>query len=502
MSEHSRDRAVPSPSRTLATTSPPVIDPSIPDTSVPSLIQELMAERRGWRESVLSGLLWTATATGLLTLLLLALQGVLERGFGAVLVVAFGGACLGIGSRVPLEARALLLMLSIYVACVIQLAGLGFAPNSLVAFAFLVAMATLLLGRRAGIATVVTCVVTLTTIALLHHYELLVRPPTWWAAFDTANLQGVARVVIIFSGAMSALVIGFSHLLERTETLAREKAKSLAALQQAELERERITKTLEQRDAADRRARELELLGRLASYAAHDFNNALFVIQGNAELARRSMADPQEFDAALRAIELAAHDAASTSRQLLALGTRQPTPGKNLSLADQAQRAGRLLQRILSTQIEVHVRAESTPAIHADEGGIQRILINLALNARDAMPKGGILQLRVRNAQPHELDDTECDEDFVVLEVSDSGSGMDPDTVGRLFEPSFTTKGEQGTGLGLASTHELVERTGGRIEVESEPGRGTRFSIYWPVAEHERPSLYGRGHRPQLDART
>jgi two-component system cell cycle sensor histidine kinase/response regulator CckA len=222
---------------------------------------------------------------------------------------------------------------------------------------------------------------------------------------------------------------------------------------------------------------------------AHDFNNALLIIQANADLARLR---PSYAETALQAISEAIHQAAATTRQLRAFSPQAQQPPRVVSLGDTLEREVQLLKWILPANIALRYEEPSAEVtVLGDEGQIQSLLTNFALNARDAMPEGGTLEMRLRSATPDERDDSAQDgDDFAVIAIEDTGVGMSPETTARIFEPFFTTKGAAGTGLGLASVRAIVERAGGRIEVESAIGRGTRFRIFWPIhrAENARRS--------------
>jgi two-component system, cell cycle sensor histidine kinase and response regulator CckA len=229
------------------------------------------------------------------------------------------------------------------------------------------------------------------------------------------------------------------------------------------------------REAAYRKAAELEILGRLSGSMAHDFNNALLVIF--AAVDQFSRADvPPELEPAVDAIRSAATQAASATRQLRAFGPHTSHSVANVNLAPAVRRLAALLERVVPSNIEIELDVDDDVGILADEAQIQRMLTNLVLNARDAMRDGGRVILRVKRAA------TESGA-FALLEVEDNGGGMSEDVVQRLFEPFFTTKGGAGTGLGLASVRQLVEGAGGQVNVRSRLGVGTTLSVHWPLAE-------------------
>jgi len=219
-------------------------------------------------------------------------------------------------------------------------------------------------------------------------------------------------------------------------------------------------------------ASQLEALGRLAGGVAHDFNNLLMVITSFAEIVITSLStqDPRRND--LAEIKRAVDSASHLTRQLLAFGRRQISQPRTVAAEDVVTGVRTMLSRVLGPGITIEVAlAETHHTVYVDPVQLEQVLVNLALNARDAMPGGGVLTLSTRSRGDH-----------VVIGVRDTGTGMDPATRARIFEPFFTTKERgRGNGLGLASAHGIVEQFGGRIEVTSEVGHGTLFEIELPV---------------------
>ena len=233
-------------------------------------------------------------------------------------------------------------------------------------------------------------------------------------------------------------------------------------------------------------SQKMESVGRLAGGVAHDFNNLLTVIKGYLELALSGLhpRDPLYHD--LSEANTAADSAAALTQQLLAFSRKQIINPQVLSLNDVITRVRKMLPRLLGEDIELRtVLAPALGRVRFDPGQSEQILINLAVNARDAMPEGGKLAIETANTSfdaAYARDHPEVQPgDYVMLAVSDTGSGMSDDVKAHLFEPFFTTKGPgRGTGLGLAMILGAVSQNGGRIEVDSEPGHGTTFKIYLP----------------------
>jgi PAS domain S-box-containing protein len=234
-----------------------------------------------------------------------------------------------------------------------------------------------------------------------------------------------------------------------------------------------------------RRAHKLEAVGRLAGGVAHDFNNLLTVINGFSEMVIRGLSkpDPVRIGSQMEEIRKAGERASTLTRQLLAFGRQQIQMRTRVNLNEVVEETRKLIARVIGEDIEIGTAlCPDLAAIHADVGQLEQVIMNLALNARDAMPDGGLLILETGNARI----DVAPDEDvrpgaYVTLAVTDTGLGMDEETRARAFEPFFTTKElGKGTGLGLATVYGIVKQSGGHIEVESEVDRGTTFRIYLP----------------------
>lgn len=236
------------------------------------------------------------------------------------------------------------------------------------------------------------------------------------------------------------------------------------------------------------RAQRLEIVGKLAGGVAHDFNNALTVMIGCAELGRRSVPDGHPAREHFEEIVTVAQRAAEVTRQLLALAKKQILQPKVVRLDDVVLRTDQMLRRLIGEDIElITVLAAERWPVFIDPGQVEQVLVNLVVNARDAMPEGG--KLRIESAY-RQLDASAAAARglepgrWVELCVSDTGAGMTPEVQARIFEPFFTTKEpNRGTGLGLATCQAIVEHAGGRIAVESAVGRGSRFEISLPAVD-------------------
>lgn len=232
--------------------------------------------------------------------------------------------------------------------------------------------------------------------------------------------------------------------------------------------------------------RRLESIGRLAGGVAHDFNNLLGVILGCAQLLENHMAEPETMSRLLDQIKQATENAASLTRQLLAYSLQQVLEPQVLDLNTVVQKIELLLQRLIGDDVQIQSKLDpKIGRVRADPGQLEQVIMNLAINARDAMPNGGKLFLETSNIDADEAyvkqHSTVTPGPYVMLSVSDSGAGMDSSMLDRIFEPFFTTKERgKGTGLGLSTVYGIVKQSGGYIWVYSELGMGTVFKIYLP----------------------
>jgi PAS domain S-box-containing protein len=237
-----------------------------------------------------------------------------------------------------------------------------------------------------------------------------------------------------------------------------------------------------------RQAQKMEAVGQLAGGVAHDFNNLLTVITSYSGLLLADLPESEPIRAEIREIEEAARRAAALTRQLLAFSRRQVLQPQQVEVTSLIEQLEKLLRRLVREDIHIATTlGADTGTVWADPGQLEQVLVNLVVNARDAMPDGGSLTIRTTSSQypPHltpSAEMTSAAGRCVLIEVSDTGTGMTPAVKARIFEPFFTTKGPgAGTGLGLSTVYGIVRQSGGDIAVQSAPGAGTTFRVYLPA---------------------
>jgi nitrogen-specific signal transduction histidine kinase/ActR/RegA family two-component response regulator len=239
-------------------------------------------------------------------------------------------------------------------------------------------------------------------------------------------------------------------------------------------------------------AQKMEAMGRLAGGVAHDFNNLLTVILGETELLQRDLPVEGEQAEMLRDIHHAADSAAALTRQLLAFSRKQLVAPTVFDINTAIVETSKMLRRLIGEQVQLETRlAPDAGVVRLDRGQLEQVMTNLAVNARDAMPNGGLLVVETSpvtlDADYAALYPEVLPGDYVLIAVNDTGAGMTPEVKANIFDPFFTTKERgKGTGLGLAMIHGIVKQAGGHIAVYSELGVGTTFRLYFPRVEERR----------------
>ncbi|MHB1414090.1 MAG: ATP-binding protein, partial [Chloroflexota bacterium] len=303
-------------------------------------------------------------------------------------------------------------------------------------------------------------------------------------------------MAVVSTGVSRPYAVIFQSLQQRETALceANEELEDRVRARTSDLEQtiEELERRSTQRQQAEeqlRQSQRMEAVGRLAGGVAHDFNNLLTVIIGHADLLLTEVEPGSESRGDVEGIRASADRAAALTRQLLAFSRRQALQPHVFNLDDVAQSMADLLKRLIGEDIDLVFREDSALwPVEADPGQLEQVIMNLALNARDAMPEGGKLTLETANVElgpDYVATHSEAEPGpHVMLAVSDTGTGIAPDVLHHIFEPFFTTKETgKGTGLGLATVYGIVKQSGGNIWVYSEPGHGTTFKLYFPRAE-------------------
>ncbi len=444
--------------------------------------QRASAAVQAWRERVLNLVLLVGLGAFTVAFLARLREDLSYRdGFtSGVLLPPLGLIVVGLlWRRGPFVVRKALLVLAFQITTVLVATRSGFLlPNMFVATLMVSVWSALFLEARGTWITWASIAAVWTGVAV-YAVATGLRPES--PALDPSDAANWARVLAIYLTISAGTVSTVRFLVGRLET-AMQKSDDLRQALETE-SAQRITALEDQRrlEVQLEQSQKLEALGTLAGGVAHDFNNLLVVILGNAELIAETSND-DDAKAAAKDIVAAADRATGLTRQLLAFGRQRVKQRAPIDVGESIAESVRLLRRVLPERIALDTElADELPRAWGPPTAVEQIFLNLCVNARDAIHEHGTITVRTCLARRRVPGD-DREGDFVQVSVGDDGHGMTEETRRRVFEPFFTTKAlGQGTGLGLSVVHGLVEQCGGFIEVESTPGDGTRFDVFFAI---------------------
>lgn len=395
-----------------------------------------------------------------------------------------------LNSKIPFQIKVSSVLTVLYLLGVILLISLGEEGVGYLWLFALPVLAGILRGLKAAIISVALNIFTLMFIGLIFiHFELFPASP-----LQTYNLLAWTSVSInfIFLNAIVAIPLGvilggLDTALQKQSKLTEDLNQEREALQRSNVKLKNEIDQKKQLRKELYQAQKLESIGTLAGGVAHDFNNILTVIIGFSQimLNQTDQTDPNYKN--LENIYESAKRASKLTKQLLLFSRKQNMQSKPIDLNQTLSRLNKMLNRLIGEDIQMHHNlAENLNMINADEGQIEQVITNLAVNARDAMPEGGDLTISTKNVTIDQKEATTTSHKktgrFVKLTIKDTGEGMDKNTQEQIFDPFFTTKAHgEGTGMGLSVVHGIIKKHKGHIEVSSKPGEGTSFDIYLPA---------------------
>ncbi len=389
--------------------------------------------------------------------------------------------------RYSFRVRALVFVGAVFLLSAAGLYQWGLVGAGISSLFFTVVFASILLGFRHGFVVLVASVVFILAVGYgaVHgglHQDLDVRlyVTSWssWLAAAATFLITTLVTLIAFGTLYEELIRMFVAARER----ARELEESRTRLREETSQRQNL-------EAQFVQAQKMEAVGRLAGGVAHDFNNQLFVITSMAEMLERKLGPDSPHRRDLGVILQSARRSAELTRQLLAFSRKQAIQPRVMSLNEAVRGVESMLRRLIGENIQLRLELSPNPSpVNVDQGLLEQAIVNLAVNARDAMPRGGRLTLATSNRRFEEthtgLHGRVEPGSYVLLSVSDTGVGMSQRTLAHVFEPFFTTKDrDKGTGLGLSSVYGFVKQSGGEVLAESEEGAGATFTLCFPQFE-------------------
>ena len=442
------------------------------------------ASNADWRLGVLDGVTtWTARFGGVLALAAVVSAALrtparlVEPGFLAMVGSYLGVVALRYQKRLPYRWRAFAFCGLVFCTGAAALYNLGVQPGPTLVVAFVVIAARLFSGTWAMLVSLALGSGAVLSAGLVHPASIA------WVDERSLGAWFWLRFGLGFAMPTAVIAMLVAHVVEQLERALRASAEALSRSVVAEAERERSQEALARAEKALLRSQKLEAVGRLAAGVGHDFNNTLQVMLSWASMLKDEE-NPATIAEGLDAIERAALQGRELTHRLLAFGRRDVRTPVRASPAKLVAQSAGSLRRLLPEDIAIELDLdESAPELLVDPDQLAHVLLNLGVNARDAMPSGGALRMSVSALEPGQLPEGApplAKDGLVRITVQDTGLGMSPEALAHLFEPFYTTKGERGTGLGLATSYALVRRNGGTIRVDSAPGAGTSVHLYFP----------------------
>jgi|RhiMethySRZTD1v2_1073278.scaffolds.fasta_scaffold00111_45 signal transduction histidine kinase/ActR/RegA family two-component response regulator len=432
------------------------------------------AHARSWREELLLTLThWSAVFGGVIAI------GVIIRArtndfidihhpaFTAMLIGYFAIVALRLTPRLPFAARAVTLIGAGFTAAVCAVVLRGLAPAPVLLIGLDVLLAALFFGR---VGMVAGLAITGATLAAIGRPEPSAGFSQWLTALDVVCVAGVLTVIVQF-------------VVSRLENSVSEWSLALERVQSEQALRAQTRDELLRTQATLQQAQKLDAVGRLAGGVAHDFNNTLQVVLGWTELLRDET-DMKQLREGIDHIHDAAERSRGLTRQLLTFSRPEMAMPTRIDLDEFLPSLVHSYRRLMPDDVSIVARTDPGLSIFMDKGHLNQVLLNLVMNARDAMPTGGTLALIARFSPCSELPPsvTGFEHGAIEIDVTDTGTGMDEETRSRVFEPFFTTKGTRGTGLGLSTVYGVVHKAHGAIDIRSAPGDGTSVRLFFPPA--------------------
>jgi len=444
-------------------------------------LPELAAQRRVWRDKLIGSIRPGAAVLSAMAVATVEFVLPAPRHFAPTLCYLLLFLVSVLPGIRPLM-RAWLLCLGLPGICIVSITEFGLAPNILSGLLLGIVCVRLIFGPRRSLIISVTLLGGLFVMGGLLISGSVKVGPSWVMTLDPSVPANVVRVLLILATQVIAILAVLGYVLRNIETLLSEKVAAMESLRAESTARQQLRDELAAREKADVKARDLERLGRLASYFGHDTNNALQVVSSCIAVLRSGASSGAQRSEALETLESSASQIRTLSMQLRAFGPGRGQIGGKSDLPAVLKSTVRMLGQVFLDEITIVLEEPPARTVAMAEGELQRILINLAMNGRDAMEGGGTLTIRSWLGDGLGASML-APATHVSIEVRDTGAGMSEEVQRKAFEPFFTTKGERGTGLGLSSVRDGVQAAGGTVRLESRTGEGTVVTVVLPLSE-------------------